>query len=233
MTLISFCRGKSPIPIPSAQSSLGPDSCLTLPAVKSTQVPQVNRMVIGNEERCAVGGTPLSITSHSSNTSSGLANIDLTQEMLDKESRGKLKGKIRQIENKLKKEREFLRAILANYKDETMLRKEKTRYRMIYTGISRRLCSMKSSWPILVIYRPWKTFLLLCLVLSNPTVSPTPCSTSQVPPQGTAEVGCPSAAKWDAVPADALAAVQQITQPFPPNIMHHLRIYLSDRFWWY
>ena len=39
------------------------DSSLTLPAAKSTQVPQMDRMVIWNEERDAIGGTPLSIMS--------------------------------------------------------------------------------------------------------------------------------------------------------------------------
>ena len=58
------------------------DNALTLLAAESTWVPQVDRMVIGNEERGAIGGTPLSITSCSSSTSTGLANIDLTQEML-------------------------------------------------------------------------------------------------------------------------------------------------------
>ena len=53
-------------------------------------------------------------------TSSGLANIDLSQEMLDEESREKHRGKIRQLQSKLKKEREFNRAILANYMDETV-----------------------------------------------------------------------------------------------------------------
>ena len=78
---------------------------------ESTWVPQADRMVVGNEERGAIGGIPLSITSHSSSTSSLLANIDLTQKMLDEESREKLKGEIRQIENMLRKEREFHRAI--------------------------------------------------------------------------------------------------------------------------
>ena len=97
---------------------LGTESSLTLPAVKSNWAPQVDRMVIGNEERSAIGA--LSITSHSSNTSGGVANIDLTQEMLDEENKEKLKGKIIQIEGKLKRGREFHSAMLANYKDETM-----------------------------------------------------------------------------------------------------------------
>ena len=80
----------------------------------------MDKMFIGNEQRGAIGGTLLSITPHSSSTSSGLASIDLTQEMLDQESREKFKGKIWQIENKLKKEREFHRATLANFEDETI-----------------------------------------------------------------------------------------------------------------
>ena len=71
------------------------DNSLTLPAAKSTQVPQADRVVIRNEEENATRGTPLSITSHSSSMSSGLASIDLTQEMLDDESREKLKGKVK------------------------------------------------------------------------------------------------------------------------------------------
>ena len=62
---------------------------LTLPAVKSTQVPQAERMVIRNEERGATGGTLSSITPHSSSTSSELTSIDLTQETLDEEGREK------------------------------------------------------------------------------------------------------------------------------------------------
>ena len=42
----------------------GTDSSSNLPAVESTQVPQVDRMVTGNEEWGTIGGTPLSITSH-------------------------------------------------------------------------------------------------------------------------------------------------------------------------
>ena len=49
------------------------DNSLTLPAAKSTQVPQVDRVVVGNEERGATGGTPLSITSLSLSTSNGVA----------------------------------------------------------------------------------------------------------------------------------------------------------------
>ena len=67
------------------------DNSLTLPAAESAWVPQADRVVVGNEERDAIGGTPLSITSCPSSTSSRLANIDLSQETLDKESREKLK----------------------------------------------------------------------------------------------------------------------------------------------
>ena len=74
-----------------------------------------------------LGGSPLSITSYSSSTSSRFTNIDPTQTMLD-ENRKKLKGTIRQVRNKLKKEREFHRAILANYEDETMQNIEETRF---------------------------------------------------------------------------------------------------------
>ena len=56
------------------------DNSLILPAAKSTGVSQADRMFVGNEcwKTGAVGGIPLSITSHSSSMSSGLANIDLT-----------------------------------------------------------------------------------------------------------------------------------------------------------
>ena len=61
------------------------------------------------------------------------------------------------------------------------------------------------------------------------TVSPTPCS-DQVPSQCTGEMGQPPIAEQDAAQADALAAVQQITQVTSPNLMYHLRIYLFDGF---
>ena len=57
------------------------DNTLTLPAPESTWVPQEDRVVVENEESGATGGTPLSITSCSLSTSSGLASIALTQEM--------------------------------------------------------------------------------------------------------------------------------------------------------
>ena len=96
MPQVSTSTGVSPqYPSQVLSLPLGADSSLTLLEAKSTWVPQVDRMVIGNEKRDDVGGTPLSITSHSSSTSSRLANIGITQEMLDKESKEKLKGKIR------------------------------------------------------------------------------------------------------------------------------------------
>ena len=54
--------------------------------------------------------------------------------------------------------------------------------------------------------------------------SPTQCS-DQVPSQGTRETGQPSTAERNAAQTDALAAVQQITQPPPPNITCQLGIY--------
>ena len=103
------------------------DKSLTLPAAESTWVPQADRVIVGNKERGATGSSPLSITSCSSNISSRLASIDL---MLDEESREKLKIKMKQLESKLKKEREFHRAILDNYEDETVWDMEETRYGM-------------------------------------------------------------------------------------------------------
>ena len=49
------------------------------------------------------------------------------------------------------------------------------------------------------------------------TVDPTLWS-DQVPPQGIREMGQPSMAKLDAAQADALTAVQWITQPLPPTL---------------
>ena len=95
------------------------DSNLSLPAAKSTQVPQADSVVVGMK-RGATGGTSLSITSQSSNTCSGLASIDLTQKTLDEESREKLKGKMKQLKNKLNKEKEFHSAMLVFYEDETV-----------------------------------------------------------------------------------------------------------------
>ena len=65
------------------------DNNLTLLVAKSTLVPQADRAVVANEERGATGGIPLSISSCSLSTSNRLASIDLTQEKLDEESRGK------------------------------------------------------------------------------------------------------------------------------------------------
>ena len=79
---------------------------------------------------------PLNITSCSSTMSSGLASIDFTQENFDEESREKLKGKMRQLEIKLKKEREFHRAILANYEDEQCGTWRKPGIGCTYTGIN-------------------------------------------------------------------------------------------------
>ena len=93
-------------------------------------MPQADRMVARNEETGTTGGTPLNITSHSSSMSSGLASIDLTQEMLDEDSREKLKGKIKQIESKLKRKGEFHSAMLGNCEDEIVWDMEETRYRM-------------------------------------------------------------------------------------------------------
>ena len=68
---------------------------ITLQTAKSTQVPQPERVVMRNKEKGVTAGNLLSITSHLSSTSSGLASIDLTQKTLDEESREKLKGKIK------------------------------------------------------------------------------------------------------------------------------------------
>ena len=72
----------------------------------------------------------LSITFYLSSTGSGLTSIDLIQETLDEENREKLKGKLKCLESKLKKEREFHRTILANYEDKAVQDMEETRYRM-------------------------------------------------------------------------------------------------------
>ena len=73
-------------------SPLMADNKLTLPAAESTQMPQADRVITGNEEKGAIGGTPLSITSHSSSMNIGLGSINLTQEMLNEESGEKTTG---------------------------------------------------------------------------------------------------------------------------------------------
>ena len=93
-------------------------------------MPHADRLVTGNEEKGATGGTPLSIASCSSNMISGLASTDPTHEMLDEDSQEELKGKIKQLESKLKSKREFHSAMLGNYEDETVWDMEETRYRM-------------------------------------------------------------------------------------------------------
>ena len=58
MPQVSMSTGVSPQGASQVISSpLGADSCLPLQAAESTWVPQVDRMVIGNEERGAVGET--------------------------------------------------------------------------------------------------------------------------------------------------------------------------------
>ena len=183
------------------------DSGFTLLAAMSTQVPQVDRMFIGNEERGAIGGTPLGITSCSLSTSSGMANIDLTQEILDEKSREKLKGKIGQIENKLKKERELHRAMLANYKNETMQDMEETRYRMHLYQYKQKIQQCEILLAYTGCIQALKTIPPSLASPVKPTVSPTLCSTSQVPFQSTGEMGQPSTATQDAAQADALVAV--------------------------
>ena len=195
----------------------GADSSFTLLAAESTQVPQGDRMVIGNEERCAIGGTPLSITSCSSSASSGLANIDLTKEMLDEASKEKLTGKIMGIKDKLKKKRKFHGTILANYKDETIQNIEEIRYRMHLYWYKPKIWQCE----ILLAYtgslKALKTIPPSLASYVEPTVGPTPCSISQVPFQGTGEVSWPSTPKWDAARIDVLATLQKVTQLFPPT----------------
>ena len=80
------------------------------------------------EMKGVTGGTHLSITSCSLNMSSGLASNDLIQETLDEYE--KLKGKIKLLESKLKKEREFHSTMYGNYVDETVWDMVETKYRM-------------------------------------------------------------------------------------------------------
>ena len=61
----------------------------------------------------------------------------------------------------------------------------------------------------------WKTVPPSLASSVESTVSPTPCSISQVPFQGIEDMGQPSTAKQYATQADELAAVQQITQLLP------------------
>ena len=123
----------------------------------------------------------MNITSHSSSTSSHLAYIDLTQEMLHEESKEKLKGKIRLIEDKLK-EREFHRAILANYKDETMQNMEETMYRMYLYQYNQKTQQYEITLAHTGSIQALKVAPSSLVSSVKPTVSPTPCSTSQLPP---------------------------------------------------
>ena len=105
------------------------DINLTLPKTISTWVPQTEWVVIRNEEvslEAPLWAIYLVYKVHVV----GLTIIDLTQETLDAESREKLKGKLKLLESKLKKEKEFHRTILANYEDEAVQDMEETRYRM-------------------------------------------------------------------------------------------------------
>ena len=138
-------------------------------------------MVIGNEERGTVRGTPLSITSHSSSTSSRLAKIYLTQEMLEEQNREKLKVKVRQPKNRLKKEREFYRAMLANYEDETIQNMEETRYRMHLYQYKEKIWWCEILLAHTVSIQTLKTIPPSLASSVKLTVSLTPCSTGQVP----------------------------------------------------
>ena len=66
------------------------------------------------EEIHTVGGTPFIVASISSTDSSSFPNIDLTQDMLDEESRRKILGKKQKLKNN-SKERKHHVALLEPY----------------------------------------------------------------------------------------------------------------------
>ena len=147
-----------------------------------------------------------------------LASIDLTHEMPDEKSRKKLKGKIKWLESKLKKEREFHRTILDNYEDEAVWDIEGSRYRMHLYQYKQKICQCK----ILLVH----TGSIHTLNAIPPSftssvelvASPTQCA-NQLPSQGSWEIGQSLTAERGVAEADALAAMQQITQR-PPH--HHV-----------
>ena len=73
-----FGRGRSQYPFQVFSPPLMADNGLTLLASKYSQVPKADRDAVGNEERGAIGATPLNITSHSLSTSSELVSNDPT-----------------------------------------------------------------------------------------------------------------------------------------------------------
>ena len=158
----------------------------------------------------------MSITFYSLSTSSGLASIDLIQEVLDEESREEIKGKMKQLESKLKKEREFNQAMLANYADETVWDMEETRYRMVLYQYKQKIWQCK----ILLAHNGSIQILKAIPPSFASSVKSAACPTQcpgQVPPQGTREMGQHSTAERDAAQVDVLAAVQQIIQSHPPT----------------
>ena len=122
---------------------------------------------------------------------------------------------MKQLKSKLKKEREFHRAILANYEDETVWDMEETRYRMHLFWYKQKIwqCTI-----LLTHTGPIQTLEAILHSLASfvrSMASPTQCS-GQVPSQGNIKIGQPSTGKRDAAQEDAMAVVQQITQ-LPPS----------------
>ena len=145
--------------------------------------------------RCIWWLLEMNIISWSSSTGSRLANIDFSQELLNEESKEKLKGKIRQIENKLNRERGFHRTIFANYKNEIMQNVKETRYRMHLYWYKERIQQCEILLAHMGSIQALKTIPLSLASPVGPTISLIPCFTSQVHPQSSGEAHQPSTAK--------------------------------------
>ena len=89
---------------------------------------------------------------------------------------------------------------------------EETRYRMHLYWNKQKIRQFEILLAHTGSIQALKTVLPSLASSVKPTVSPTPCSTSQVPLQGTGEIDWPSTATWDAAQADALAAVCAMPQ---------------------
>ena len=101
---------------------------LTPLVAESIQVLKDAMLIPANndEERDAAGGTPFRMTFGTLSNRICSANIDLTQEMLDKVSNQKILGKKQRLESKLEKEREHQMAILESYPNGTLKVMEET-----------------------------------------------------------------------------------------------------------
>ena len=104
--------------------------------------------------------------------------------------------------------------MLANYDDETVQNKEETRYRMHLYWYEQKIRQCEVLLAHTSFIQALKTAPPSLDVSVESVVDPNLCS-GQLPSQGIREVGWSSTAKWDAGQADALTAVQQISQLLP------------------